>query len=81
MYAHRVSNAAANMVALNLHHDLSKKGIAVAALDLGHHKFDPQSCDCVTPDGAASGLIARIDGLTLGTSGEFWHYNGTRLAW
>ena len=34
-YAYRISKAAANMVALNLHHDLSKFGIAVQALHPG----------------------------------------------
>ena len=36
MYAYRASKAGANMVTLNLHHDLSKRGIAVAALHPGH---------------------------------------------
>ncbi|HSV55259.1 MAG TPA: SDR family NAD(P)-dependent oxidoreductase, partial [Burkholderiaceae bacterium] len=35
MYAYRVSKAGANMVALNLHHDLIKKGISVVALHPG----------------------------------------------
>jgi NAD(P)-dependent dehydrogenase (short-subunit alcohol dehydrogenase family) len=35
MYAYRISKAAANMVALNLHHELSPRGIAVLALHPG----------------------------------------------
>ena len=35
MYAYRVSKCAANMVGLNLHHDLSKRGIAVLMLHPG----------------------------------------------
>jgi hypothetical protein len=27
------------------------------------------------------GLLARIDGLTLATSGSFWHANGELLPW
>ncbi len=35
IYAYRVSKAGADMVALNLHHELSKRGIAVLALHPG----------------------------------------------
>ncbi len=86
MYAYRVSKAGANMVALNLHHDLSKRGIAVAALHPGMVATDltknyPGTFNYITPEEAASGLIARMDALTLETSGLFWHANGERLAW
>jgi NAD(P)-dependent dehydrogenase (short-subunit alcohol dehydrogenase family) len=86
MYAYRVSKAGANMVALNLHHDLSKRGIAVSALHPGMVTTDltknyPGDFNYITPDEAASGLIARMDELTLQTSGGFWHANGTRLSW
>jgi hypothetical protein len=30
---------------------------------------------------SARGLIARIDELSLDTSGGFWHQNGERLPW
>lgn len=86
MYAYRVSKAGANMVALNLHHDLSKRGIAVAALHPGMVATDltkdyPGTFNYITPDEAASGLIARMDALTTDTSGKFWHANGEPLAW
>jgi len=86
MYAYRVSKAGANMVALNLHHDLSKRGIAVAALHPGMVATDltkdfPGDFDYITPDEAAEGLIARMDDLTLETSGRFWHANGQSLVW
>ncbi|MYF08679.1 MAG: SDR family oxidoreductase [Rhodospirillaceae bacterium] len=86
MYAYRVSKAGANMVALNLHHDLSKRGIAVAALHPGMVATDltkdiPGDFDYITPDEAAEGLIRRIDALTLETSGRFWHANGEELPW
>jgi hypothetical protein len=35
----------------------------------------------VSPEDAARGLLARIDELTLETSGGFWHANGERLPW
>ena len=86
MYAYRVSKAGANMVALNLHHDLSKKGIAVSALHPGMVATDltkdyPGDFKYITPDEAAAGLIARMDELTLERSGAFWHANGEKLGW
>ena len=86
MYAYRVSKAGANMVALNLHHDLSKRGIAVAALHPGMVATDltkdiPGDFDYITPDEAAAGLIRRMDALTLEISGRFWHANGEELPW
>ena len=86
MYAYRVSKAGANMVALNLHHDLSKRGIAVAALHPGMVATDltkdyPGDFDYISPDEAAEGLIRRMDALSLETSGRFWHANGEELTW
>jgi NAD(P)-dependent dehydrogenase (short-subunit alcohol dehydrogenase family) len=86
MYAYRVSKAGANMVALNLHHDLKKRGIAVVALHPGMVATDltkgvPGNHAYITPQEAAAGLIRRMDELTLATSGEFRHANGERLPW
>jgi NAD(P)-dependent dehydrogenase (short-subunit alcohol dehydrogenase family) len=86
MYAYRISKAAANMVALNLHHDLSKRGISVLALHPGMVATDltkdyPGDYDYITPDQAAAGLISDLDALTPETSGRFQHSNGTFLPW
>lgn len=86
MYAYRVSKAAANMVVLNLHHDLSKRGIHVLALHPGMVATDltkdyPGDFDYITPDQAATGLIADMDNLDAGTSGRFQHSNGEFLPW
>lgn len=86
MYAYRVSKAGANMVALNLHHDLAKRGIAVAALHPGMVATDltkdlPGNFTYIQPDQAARGLIARMDELDLDSSGRFFHANGERLPW
>ena len=35
----------------------------------------------IEPQEAAAGLIARLDALTLETSGTFWHQNGDVLPW
>ncbi len=34
-----------------------------------------------SPAEAAKGLVARVDALTLETSGTFWHANGQTLPW
>ena len=86
MYAYRISKAGANMVALNLHHDLSKRGISVLALHPGMvatalTKDYPGNFDYLTPDQAATGLIRNIDQLTRADSGRFQHSNGEFLPW
>jgi 2-glutathionyl-2-methylbut-3-en-1-ol dehydrogenase len=86
MYGYRVSKAAANMVALNLHHDLSKLGISVLALHPGMvatalTKDYPGDYTYIMPEEAAAGLIADLDALTPETSGRFQHSNGEFLPW
>ena len=86
MYAYRVSKAGANMVALNLHHDLSKLGISVVALHPGMVATDltkdyPGNFNYIQPEDAARGLIARMDELTPASSGQFRHANGDKLLW
>lgn len=86
MYAYRVSKAGANMVALNLHHDLSKRGISVVALHPGMVATDltkdyPGNFNYIQPEEAARGLIARMDELTPASSGQFRHANGDKLLW
>jgi NAD(P)-dependent dehydrogenase (short-subunit alcohol dehydrogenase family) len=85
-YSYRLSKAAANMVGLNLHHDLKKRGIAVRMLHPGMVKTDlvkdyPGDFPYITPAVAAAGLIARMDELTLETAGDFRHSNGQQLIW
>lgn len=86
MYAYRVSKAGANMVALNLHHELGGRGIAVVALHPGMVATDltkdyPGNFNYIQPAEAARGLIARMDELGPATSGQFRHANGERLPW
>ncbi|MDF3281108.1 SDR family oxidoreductase [Gordonia sp. N1V] len=86
MYAYRISKAAANMVGLNLHHDLSKAGVSVLMLHPGMVATDltkdfPGDHEYITADQAAAGLIRNIDNLTPQTSGRFQHSNGTYLDW
>ncbi|HKA90587.1 MAG TPA: SDR family oxidoreductase [Haliangiales bacterium] len=81
-YGYRMSKAAVNMAGASLAHDLRGRGIAVALLHPGYVKTDmTRGQGNVSPADAARGLLARIDELTLATSGKFWHANGKELPW
>lgn len=82
-YGYRMSKAALNMAGKSLAIDLQPHGIAVAILHPGlvstrMINFNPQG---ISPEQAVQGLLARIDALTLETSGSFWHANGELLPW
>jgi NAD(P)-dependent dehydrogenase (short-subunit alcohol dehydrogenase family) len=84
MYAYRISKAGANMVGLNLHHDLSPHGVSVVMLHPGMVATDLTkgfSGEFIQPEEAAAGLIRAMDELTPETSGRFLHANGTYLPW
>ena len=81
-YGYRMSKAALNMAGKSMAVDLRGAGIAVAILHPGMVKTDMVgSHGQVEPRDAARGLLARIDELTLHSSGGFWHANGERLPW
>ena len=81
-YGYRMSKCAVNMVGRSLAHDLSEKGVAVTILHPGFVRTDMTGHQgLVDPPESAAGLIARIEELTLETSGGFWHANGERLPW
>lgn len=91
-YAYRISKAAANMVTLNLHHDLKQRGIAVQALHPGMvltnllDVVDPELMSKYAsayspPDKAAQQLVDVLDALTVETAGKFQHANGEILPW
>ncbi len=81
-YGYRCSKTAANMVGMNLHHDLSPKGIAVMLLHPGYVATDMTGGSGNTNAiDSAAGLIARLDELSLETSGTFWHAEGYELPW
>ncbi len=81
-YGYRMSKAAVNAAGKSLAMDLKGREIAVALLHPGFVRTDMtgQQGD-VEPGEAAAGLIARMDELTLETSGGFWHAKGQRLPW
>jgi NAD(P)-dependent dehydrogenase (short-subunit alcohol dehydrogenase family) len=82
MYGYRMSKAAVNIAGVSLARDLRGRGIAVALLHPGFVNTDmTRGRGNVDPADAARGLVARIDELTLATSGRFWHANGKELPW
>lgn len=81
-YGYRMSKAALNMAGKSLAEDLKRQGVAVAILHPGMVKTDMVGDHGqIEPEQAALGLLARIDALTLATTGGFWHANGERLPW
>ena len=80
-YGYRASKAAANMIGMSLSRDLSDQGIAVAILHPGMVATDMTGHNGIPVTESASGLIARMDGLNLENTGQFWHANGEILPW
>jgi NAD(P)-dependent dehydrogenase (short-subunit alcohol dehydrogenase family) len=81
-YGYRMSKAAVNMAGRSLAHDLEPAGVAVAILHPGFVRTEMTgNTGLVDPPESAAGLIARIDELTLETTGSFWHANGEVLPW
>jgi NAD(P)-dependent dehydrogenase (short-subunit alcohol dehydrogenase family) len=81
-YGYRMSKAALNAAAVSLAKDLAPAGIAVAILHPGYVRTEMTGQQGgIDPDESARMLLERIDGLTLETSGTFWHANGQVLPW
>ena len=87
-YGYRMSKAAANMLGVCLARDLVERGIAVVCLHPGSVRTEMTrgisgsvAGAFVEPAEAARGLLARIDELTLATTGSFLHANGEALPW
>jgi NAD(P)-dependent dehydrogenase (short-subunit alcohol dehydrogenase family) len=81
-YGYRASKAALNAFGKSLAMDLKPRGIAVAQLHPGYVQTRMVNFGgLITPEEAAKGLAARIDGLSLENSGSFWHSNGEELPW
>ena len=88
LYGYRMSKAAANMLGVSLAQDLRERGIAVALLHPGMVNTqlvpnlpEEMRSQLIEPEQAARGLLARLDALTLETTGKFWHANGEVLPW
>ncbi len=81
-YGYRMSKAAVNIAGKSLAVDLKERGIAVFLLHPGYVATDmTDQQGNVNAAQAATGLIARMDELTLEQSGTFWHQEGYALPW
>jgi NAD(P)-dependent dehydrogenase (short-subunit alcohol dehydrogenase family) len=81
IYGYRMSKAAANMAGKNLAIELKDRGIAVAILHPGLVATEMTDHAGVSTEHSASGLIKRIDELSLENTGTFWHAEGEILPW
>ena len=80
-YGYRMSKAAVNMAGMSLARDLKDRGVAVALLHPGMVATDMTGGRGVPTEHSAAGLIQRMDGLDLATTGSFWHAEGEQLPW
>jgi len=81
-YGYRMSKTAVNMAGRSLAIDLREAGVAVVILHPGFVRTDMTGNQgLIDPPESAAGLIARIDELTLETTGTFRHTNGEELPW
>ncbi len=86
LYGYRMSKCAANMLGINLYHELRPHGIAVMLLHPGQvatamTRGVSGVGDFITPEISAAGLIKQLDALHSGTPPEFRHTDGTLLPW
>ena len=81
-YGYRMSKAAANMAGVNLAHDFKARNIAVGLLHPGYVRTNMTGgSGGIEPQVAASGLIERMDALSMASTGTFWHAEGYALPW
>jgi NAD(P)-dependent dehydrogenase (short-subunit alcohol dehydrogenase family) len=81
MYGYRMSKAALNMAGKSLSIDLKPLGIAVGIFHPGLVATALTGEQGIDPAEAAQQLLARIDELSLDSSGQFFHANGSALPW
>jgi NAD(P)-dependent dehydrogenase (short-subunit alcohol dehydrogenase family) len=86
MYSYRMSKAAANMLGVNLDHELRPRGVRVMLLHPGTvatqmTRGAPGWDGFTKPAESAAGLAARLDALGPDTPIEFRHADGTLLPW
>jgi NAD(P)-dependent dehydrogenase (short-subunit alcohol dehydrogenase family) len=81
-YGYRMSKAALNAAGVSLARDLASDGVAVVILHPGFVRTDMTGRQGnIGPDESARLLAARMDELTLETTGRFRHANGEDLPW
>jgi NAD(P)-dependent dehydrogenase (short-subunit alcohol dehydrogenase family) len=80
--AYRASKAAVNKVSQGLATDLAAEGITVAAFHPGWVRTDMGGSNAdIDVVESATGIKTVIDRLTLAQTGQFWNYDGTKIAW
>jgi NAD(P)-dependent dehydrogenase (short-subunit alcohol dehydrogenase family) len=81
-YGYRMSKAAVNIAGVSLARDLGRRGIPVVLLHPGHVRTEMTGHSGMIDAGeAAAGLLARIDELSMDTTGSFKHAQGQTLPW
>jgi NAD(P)-dependent dehydrogenase (short-subunit alcohol dehydrogenase family) len=81
-YAYRASKAAASNIAANLATELKPQGVAVASFHPGWVQTDMGGAAAdILATVSAAGLVARMDALSLATTGAFQNYDGTAIAY
>jgi NAD(P)-dependent dehydrogenase (short-subunit alcohol dehydrogenase family) len=81
-YGYRMSKAAVNAFGVSLALDLKAHEISVAILHPGFVRTEMTGGHGqIETEVSAQGLAARIEALTLETSGQFLHMNGEPLGW
>ncbi len=81
-YGYRMSKAALNAAAVSLARDLRLRGIAVGILHPGFVRTDMTNGQGnISADDSARLLVDRIEGLSMETTGTFWHASGEVLPW
>jgi NAD(P)-dependent dehydrogenase (short-subunit alcohol dehydrogenase family) len=81
-YGYRMSKAAVNAAGVSLARDLRGRGVAVAIIHPGMVRTEMTGGQGIEPAESVRGILARIDALTLASSGSFWHATtGEVLPW
>jgi NAD(P)-dependent dehydrogenase (short-subunit alcohol dehydrogenase family) len=80
--AYRASKAAVNKVMQCVATDLKPKGIAVAVIHPGWVRTDMGGAGADIDVGtSAAGIVSVIEELSIATTGRFWNYDGSAIAW
>jgi NAD(P)-dependent dehydrogenase (short-subunit alcohol dehydrogenase family) len=81
-YGYRMSKAALNMAGVSLSLDFKDKGISVGILHPGYVETDmTDNQGAISPEESVRGMLKNIERLDLGSSGSFWHYQGSVIPW
>ena len=81
-YGYRMSKTAVNMGGVSMALELKERGIAVGLLHPGYVRTEMTgNTGHVETDESATGLIRRIDELSMENTGSLHHANGEQLPW